>query len=64
VVGQDTLNPINHSLELFNKSKENRIYKPLKTSPKSSMCDKCKREKKEERLESLVAITITLTVPH
>lgn len=43
---------------------ENEIYKPLTTSPKSSMWDKCKREKRKKGLKATlsngVAITITL----
>ena len=38
--------------------KENEIYEPLKTPPKSSMWDKCKRERKG-RKGYLVAITLT-----
>jgi len=50
VVALDTLNPIKYGLKLFNMGKENAIYEPLKTPPKSSMWGKYKREEREEEL--------------
>jgi len=49
VVALDTLNPIKLGLKLFNMGKENEIYEPLISPPKSSMWNKCERERGEEK---------------
>jgi len=49
VVALDTLNPIKPNLKLFNMGKENGTYEPLKSLSKSSMWDKCERERREEK---------------
>ena len=49
VVALDALNPIKSGLQFFNRGKESWIYEPLKSPPKSSMWDKCKRKRGEEK---------------
>ena len=61
MLASDALNPTEPSLKLFNMGKENEIYEPLKLPPKSSMWDKCERERGGRKV---YLVAIILTVPH
>ena len=59
VVVQDILNPISHSLMLFNKSKEDEIYKPLKIPPKVPCgTNVIEREKGRKGLKALLPLPL------
>jgi len=50
MVAQDTLNPISYSLKLFNKSKEDETYKPLKTLQKIPCGTNVTQREKEKKV--------------
>ena len=60
MVAQDTLNPINHGLKIFNKGEENGIYKPFKTPPKVP----CGTNVRERERKKGYLVANTLTVPN